>query len=355
MKFQFDVELAKAERSADGKLFLEGVASTTDLDSQRERMAPSALQDMAKSINIPLTDSHDNEVGNNIGTVVSTTLQNNQLIIKAEVDDDDPKAVRLWKKINSGKAKAGFSVGGRITSDKPGTDKGTRRIITGVELDHIMLTAKPANANTFAMALAKSLDELDQKDKELSDTPPQDTLDKTQGENSMDTTLEKAGAKISAETGGALKDIYEAGDDVVKAKVRALLGDDADDVLGTESNLPDGEVEDHTAVDVVVAGKSDDTKDAATLEKEAADKEAADKLAKDAADKAAADALAKTEADKADLAKTIKEAAQEIVKELLKTAPQFKGALGGSGDATESNTATMQEMTTALLSKSIRF
>jgi hypothetical protein len=357
MKFQFDVELAKAERSADGKLYLEGVASTTDLDKQRERMAPSALADMAKAINIPLTDSHDNEVGNNIGTVISTQIKNNQLIIKAEVDGDDHKAVRLWKKIESGKAKAGFSVGGKITSDKPGTDRNTRRVITGVELDHIMLTAKPANANTFAVALAKSLDELDQKDAELSDVPPQDTLDKSQGEHSMEIDLAKAGATFSAATGGTLKEIHDAGDATVKAKIRALLGDNADDILGTESNLPDGDEIEGAPAGGPVAGKSgDDTAEADRLAKEAADKEAADKLAKEAADKEAADALAKAEADKAELAKTIKDVAQDIVKELLKTAPQFKGATGGSTVSTdESNTATAEEMTAAMLAKSIRF
>jgi hypothetical protein len=301
LNFSFTADLTKAEE-VDGKLYLAGVASDTTTDKQRERMSTSALADMAKTaVGIPLTNSHANELENAIGTVVEAKVEGDKLAIKAEVDAEDPAAVRLFKKVQRG-FKAAFSVGGKITSDRPSLEKGTQRVITGVVLDHIMLTAKPANGNSFAVALAKTFDDLDAEDARKIDTT-------TNGDD-MEIDLTKAGAKFSAESKAKFKGIHDAGNDDTKAQVRALLGDDADEVLGA---------------------KQDDS-DPIGVAKRAADKAAADRLAKDAADKAAADKIAadaaaaaagKDALTKEDVAKLV---AAELGKALSELVAKAKGS-----------------------------
>lgn len=87
--------------------------------------------------------------------------------------------MRLLKKVKRGRAKAGFSVGGKITSDEPSPERGVRHVITGVALDHIMLTAKPANAKTFAVALAKAIEEIDADEVAKSDISKEETATST--------------------------------------------------------------------------------------------------------------------------------------------------------------------------------
>ncbi len=294
MNLSFTAELTKAEE-VDGKLYLAGVASTTDVDKHRERMSASALADMAKTaVGVPLTNSHANELENQIGTVTEAVVEGDKLAIKAEVDAEDPAAVRLFKKVQKG-FKAAFSVGGKITSDRPALEKGTQRVITGVVLDHIMLTAKPANGNTFAVALAKTFADLDAEDARK--------IDNTTGDNNMEIDLTKAGAKFSADSKASLKALHDAGNDDTKAKVRAMLGDDADAVLGAKQD-------DSDPIGIAKAA----------AEKAAADKAAADKLAKDAADKAAADAAAaagKTVLTKDDVAKLVADELGKALKEIV--------------------------------------
>jgi hypothetical protein len=298
LNLSFTAELTKAEE-VDGKLYLAGVASTTDVDKHRERMSASALADMAKTaVGVPLTNSHANELDNQIGTVTEAVVEGDKLAIKAEVDAEDPAAVRLFKKVQKG-FKAAFSVGGKITSDRPALEKGTQRVITGVVLDHIMLTAKPANGNTFAVALAKTFADLDAEDARK--------IDNTTGDNNMEIDLTKAGAKFSAESKASLKELHDAGNDDTKAKVRAMLGDDADAVLGAKAADSDP---------IGIAKAAADKK--AADEKAAADKAAADKLAKDAADKAAADAAAgKNALTKEDVAKLVADELGKALKEIV--------------------------------------
>lgn len=321
----FNLELAKAEQSADGKLILEGVASTTDLDAHKERMSESALADMAKAIGIPLTDSHKAELGNVIGEVIESRIEDGKLVIKAEIDNDDPAAVRLFKKVKNNRIKAGFSVGGKIVSDKPSAERGVRRIITGVALDHIMLTAKPANAKTFATALTKALEDLDAEDL-AREIPPQDDQT-TQGDLSMEIQddLAKAGAKFSAESKAALKEIHDAGNDDVKAKVRAMLGDEADELLADAKDTAGDNDGDVTAGDTDTTGGVINKDDAQKPE------------------------LSKEQL--AELRTEIVNELRESVKELFKTAPDLKGAQGGTTDEPDAYATAVG----AMLGKAIRF
>lgn len=324
-QFNFDIDLVKADKSDEG-IFLVGVASTTDKDLQNEILAPTALKSMVdEAEDVPLTNSHKAEVSDIIGRVVEKRLdENNRLVIKAQLDEDDPEAVRIYNKVAKGH-KVGFSVGGRILEASSGFAKGASRIVNRVKLDHIMVTRKPVNPNTFAYALHKALEDADlekaadvskdQRDdhatyfedvngKKVGKFPifdeksaesalhlighaPADKQDlirerackilgdshpacqNIQKGNAMDNELQKAGAKFSQETVAALQDIHDAGDDNVKAKVKALLGDDAMGKPASEeagvkdadpSNLADGDADDKGNVGdaIGVVNKSED-------------------------------------------------------------------------------------------------
>jgi len=207
MNFKFDIDLLKAEQTDEG-LFLSGVASTTGTDKQNEAMSPNALKSMVETEGIiPIVTSHNAEAKDVIGEVVSHSIDDQgRYVIKARLEEDSDDATRMFKLVQKGH-KMGFSVGGRVLSASPGLNKSVKRVIDRVELDHIMLTRRPVNPQTFATAITKALDAFEE---------PMTTEQ-----------LSKAGAKFSADTLSALKDIHDAGDDNVKAKIAALLGDDA--------------------------------------------------------------------------------------------------------------------------------
>ena len=238
INFDFSADLMKAEEK-DGRYFIYGVASTDAVDQQNEVISLDAIKKMAKSApGLPIVTNHNHEFTDEIGTIVEANVEGSNLVIKAELDKDDPQAVRVFNKLAKGQ-KAGFSVGGRIKSFKPSVGKSIRRIIDDVELAHIMVTSRPVNKNTFALALTKALDAI-----------PEATMDNTEVTpviKEATAVVEKAGAMFSGDNKGKLKAIYDAGSVDVKSMLRDLMGDDAEDALGP-ANLADGDGDDSDAV-----------------------------------------------------------------------------------------------------------
>lgn len=221
MDFTFDCELTKADKDDEGRLFLSGIRSTTDKDLQNDIVSASRISDMAKNaVGIPVVTAHNHEFTDEIGTVVESSVQDGtKLFVKTELDKDDPIAQRTWAKIAKG-AKAGFSIGGGIKAVSPGLGK-AKRIIDGVVLQHVMVTSKPANPNTFAVALHKALD---------SNTLLIDECSKQEDGKNMATeneTVEKAGAQFSAANIDKFKEILGLDNlDAMKAKISEVLGID---------------------------------------------------------------------------------------------------------------------------------
>lgn len=216
---------ALAKIGEDGGFYLEGVASTTDLDQHKEQMSMSALQDMAKARNVRLVkDGHRDEISDHIGDLVESSLNDGEYYTKFKMDAKDPEAMRLWNKINDG-MHAGLSVGGKILSTAPGEGM-TKRFITGVELEHVALTLKPANPKTMVQAFAKTIEAMNLEDNALMETTE---LNKTEAVDVVDVLLAKTeelskeGRVLSADTKAKIKSIAEA--------LGLLIGDDEDDVV----------------------------------------------------------------------------------------------------------------------------
>jgi phage head maturation protease len=235
MDLDFEIDLAKAEKTEDGKYLISGIASTTDVDLQNDAMSLDAIKSMAaQAVGLPIVRSHDHEGLDEFGTVIKSEVRNNgtQLYIQAELEPDDSEAMRAYNKISKGK-KFGYSVGGKITDSKPSFGK-ANRILNGIKLAHFMLTSKPVNTSTLVFALKKSL-----------------------SEDNMETNdVEKAGAMFSATNLASLKIIHDSTTDVaVKSGIRSMLGSVADAVLG----VSDATVGDSPADDSNPAGVADES------------------------------------------------------------------------------------------------
>jgi hypothetical protein len=236
MNFEFSMDLAKAEE-INGKFYLEGIASTNDADSDNDIISSNAIFEMAKSaVGLDVTRSHAADICDSIGNIIQAEAQDNnsKLWIRAELDPEDSDAMKAYKKISKG-AKAAWSIGGNIGAI--GKSQGKTRVIESVKLDHVMLTLRPKNSATFAVALKKSLDTIEETTKMTLEEMLVNEQVKAHIESEVEKAVElakskateelvKAGAKFSAETIGVLNDIATAGDDNVKAMIAKLLSTD---------------------------------------------------------------------------------------------------------------------------------
>src|SRR5262245_41439929 len=72
-QFKFIVNLTKGYKSDDGRLFVEGIASGTDLDLTGERMSPEAIKSMAESLQkgiVEFRSEHSSDWDSMFGEVI---------------------------------------------------------------------------------------------------------------------------------------------------------------------------------------------------------------------------------------------------------------------------------------------
>lgn len=165
--FRFFVK-ASAVDSA-GKMVVEGVASTPNVDHDQERMHPEALKAMANIINttgVPLRVEHSQNANAVIGNVNKAWIdERNQLWIKAVLDEQHPAAGILYKGLKDG-VKMGLSVGGYVKRATQELVEGVGKMVNtfyDVLLDEVSVTQKPSNydARLMAKSFAKSEGEVD--------------------------------------------------------------------------------------------------------------------------------------------------------------------------------------------------
>jgi len=171
-RFSFSMPIMKCYEEVhldeDGKekkeKFIEGVASSTDIDLHGDKMAPSAIKSMANSIKkhiIGLNAEHDKSWQSELGDVTKLSVDTkNHLVMKAKLDITS-KAKDLWYALTEKKKELGLSIGGFVKDYKLEWDKKKEvfsRVYKDIELDHIAVTSTPANPKTWVGAIAKSMD-----------------------------------------------------------------------------------------------------------------------------------------------------------------------------------------------------
>lgn len=174
--------------------FIYGLASGVNVDRVNDRMAESAIHAFKVAIDrgklvpmggdqfvksqLPLRSEHQNHWDDDLGWLVEAEVdENKNLWIKAELDQDNPRAVGLFKRLQRGSSpgrplQIGLSVGGWINKVRHEFDHDlnkTVRVIEDVSLDEISVTSSPANPATMLDVMRKSLNEFP-IDTEESDT-----------------------------------------------------------------------------------------------------------------------------------------------------------------------------------------
>ena len=161
--FQFFIEKA-SPKEEDGEFILEGIASTTNVDHDNERMSESALRSMAAAINeggVPLRVEHSKEASAIIGEVYEAKVDDrNQLHVKARLNKDHAVSPILYASMKQG-TKMGLSVGGVVRRAMKEFVESTGKMVKtfyDVALQEVSVTPRPANYDSWLVA--KSIKEV---------------------------------------------------------------------------------------------------------------------------------------------------------------------------------------------------
>jgi HK97 family phage prohead protease len=147
---------------ADGKFFVEGIASDSAIDLENERFSDSCIKQMEESIkkgNIPLRSDHSRSWRDKLGKLIDAQIvDKSKLKIKALVDDGMSAGKDLIHSIKSGEV-LGLSVQGNVSRANFEFDNSLGKSITvyeDIELNEVSVTATPANPRT-TLSIAKSI------------------------------------------------------------------------------------------------------------------------------------------------------------------------------------------------------
>lgn len=149
--FSFIIPLKK-----DGLNALTGIASTTSVDRDSERMSANALKSMVseiKSKGVNLFGNHEHNWENTLGAVNDASLVGDRVRVGIILDNPDtnPKIPMLINKLNAG-IKLGLSVGGNVKDFKWEFDKlaGKKiKVLDDVQIYEISVVGIPSNAESF--------------------------------------------------------------------------------------------------------------------------------------------------------------------------------------------------------------
>ena len=157
--FTFYIEKAIPSVEHDGRLIVEGVASTINIDHDNERMAKEALDSMCTIINeksVPLRLEHSAKDSDVMGTVYEAWVdERNQLWVKAAIDPDHTSGKIIHNSMKQGVAKFGLSVGGRVKNAVRELSEQTGKYVNtfyDIILDEVSVTSKPANYDAWLFA-----------------------------------------------------------------------------------------------------------------------------------------------------------------------------------------------------------
>lgn len=145
---------------------LTGIASTTSIDRDGERMSQEALKDMVVEIKkngVNLFENHEHGWQNTLGFIKDAKLSGNEVLVDIELDDanTNPKIPMLLNKLKKG-IKLGLSVGGNVTQEKWEYNKSQGRkvkILDKVKIYEVSVVGIPSNADSYIsipQAIAKS-------------------------------------------------------------------------------------------------------------------------------------------------------------------------------------------------------
>jgi hypothetical protein len=164
INFKLTVPIIKSERT-DG-WFIRGVAAGIEPDKENDEFLPQAIQFLADQINggeVPLRNHHKvDDILENMGVLVKADIDNQmQLWVEAELDQDNPNAQYLWKKVNAGK-QFGLSVHGKSVGYYYDTNKVSGKRVRKhpmIIIDETSVTTRPVFTPSLGTVIRKAIDE----------------------------------------------------------------------------------------------------------------------------------------------------------------------------------------------------
>lgn len=222
--FKFFTGTLKAyevEKAGGGKdLFLEGVASSTVIDRQGDRIASSAQNQMLESARgMTMFLNHEYTVPDDVfGTCEESYLKSSidleqgeciDLCIRVRIEQESERAVKCWKMVKNG-TKLGFSIGGQVaawvTEDGP-NGKDSTFVITGINLFEISCVGIPANqraqiADVVAKSARKKAESMEPTDEQKAEAIAKEkalALGVSVSAEGGDTTIAEVQAALDAE------------------------------------------------------------------------------------------------------------------------------------------------------------
>lgn len=158
---------------ADGKFFVEGIASDSGIDLENERFSDNCVVQMKEAIkkgNIPLRSDHSRSWKDKLGKLVDADVEGIKLKVKAMIDQGMSAGRDLVHALKSGEV-LGLSVMGNVSKASFEFDQSLGKTITVYEdilLNEVSVTATPANPRT-SLSLAKSIKKSETGTVEASD------------------------------------------------------------------------------------------------------------------------------------------------------------------------------------------
>jgi HK97 family phage prohead protease len=162
--------------TASGPVLLEGYASSTSRDWHGTEMTREALDSMARQMaaGVPYVPSHmDDEWEQVMGRTVEARVEHGtimreggtgtqadgyRLAVRVELYTEHPRSQQLMQAVKRGQV-VGMSIGGWFTDAEVETnenDEVERIYIKAVELDHLAVTRRPSNPDSWIAGLARS-------------------------------------------------------------------------------------------------------------------------------------------------------------------------------------------------------
>jgi hypothetical protein len=199
-KREWEPAALKAFRDPDGRMRLNGIASSTIKDLHGDNMLLSALEDMERAANSGLTifGNHSYNVPEDVyGTTENAVLKQAGTVDKAGdpiydlrfsvlINEENDRAVKTWKAIygkdGSQGAKLGLSIGAMIPEGGAVRDKKSGALtISHVELLETSIVGIPANPRSWIENAVKSFNSPKKSATTVPLGQPQLTLDSDAG------------------------------------------------------------------------------------------------------------------------------------------------------------------------------
>jgi hypothetical protein len=160
------------------RMHLRGTAANTSPDREDERLSKNFIKKMIDiAVGLPLMiKSHvpgQRELDDTIGVIEESFGNDNEFGIDAKLQksEDNINVKKILTKMEDG-IRYGFSVGGKITKAFREFNEVLKKeilVLDDGDLFHVLLTDQPVNPDTFAHAIAKSLNK--DSGQENKDTP----------------------------------------------------------------------------------------------------------------------------------------------------------------------------------------